>query len=157
MFLADRLPGDHDHILEDLLGEVPVFGRGAAADIGRREEGWRQYPGIIQKPFGAERINRCRNISTCAYPAKPTLLPPARQTFRSVRARNGERFGYIRYVDHVARCGEYFDELATALGQTRCIWHVREFAIIVNYCTHSILMSTATQHILTAYIRQKRE
>ena len=48
LFLADRLASDHNHVFKNLFGEVPMFGCGAAADVGRREQRGYKNPGIIQ-------------------------------------------------------------------------------------------------------------
>src|SRR5665213_3266 len=77
--LTHGLSRHHHHVFEDLLGEIPMLGRCAPADICRREERRDEHPGIVEDAIGSHRVARSGDIGSPTDASQPTLLGPARK------------------------------------------------------------------------------
>ena len=56
-----------------------MLGGGTASDVGRRKKRWRENPRIVENAFGAERVDRRRDISPSPDPVQPALFAPSQR------------------------------------------------------------------------------
>ena len=86
--VAHRPGGQDNDVPEQLLGQIPVPGRCAAAHVGRPVEAWDQHPRVVENLRAVEQIQRGGDVGAMGHPAEPALPGPA-----------GEKLGGLRPVD----------------------------------------------------------
>ena len=78
---VDRAGGHDDDGKEQLLSEVPVFGRGPATDVRWGEESWNEYPGVVENSVAVDGVELRNGVGSGADASQPALARPAPEEF----------------------------------------------------------------------------
>jgi len=139
---ADSAGCEDNDIVEYLLGEIPMLGGRAAADIGGRPKRRDQHPQIVEHMPAVERVQRSGNIGARADATEPPLFCPAGEPFGRIFPWKIKRARGVLYTDHIARCANKVGKLGPA-GRKRAVGvsivHARHFAISENNIVFSVL------------------
>ncbi len=115
--LPERLRRHDDNVIENLLRQVPVFRRRAAADIAGRKERRHENPGIIEHLLRTERIERHGRIGAGADPVQPALTGPPGEALCRFRAVDLQGLLHGGNADQIAAGANDLGELRAAFRQ----------------------------------------